>query len=342
MASFITPHRVFTINLNGDPFLDEHGTPGVTDDIVLNILFKIEVVLDDGSVFIIPLSFDRKAFRERHRAPGNIHFLSFELIEYLLTDFTFMSVTLPSLLRDQFVTRSRFCQDIDRNILENITRYLMTKSTSLCVCDIGCKGVGALIEGALLRTIDDQQQYGYTNSDGTPVIFQFGGDNKIKEMLVFGESFLRNPHGLKMAPTYSDSRHTLVDSALRSEVGKKFDSLGRVGSSPPAYLSSPSPSPARSLEPKTKAKIESEYSGSKQSVEKLLEQPSAEADGGGMAESQSDVSSYRESLAQRFLALLIGSGRKLNVRLLAIWIKEEEGVVVGSLVNFAAVGLLDE
>jgi len=310
-SSFINPHRVVTINLNGDPYPDEHGTPGVTDDIVLNILFKIKVVLDDGSVFIIPLSFDRKAFRERHRvpgpeSPGNIHFLSFELIEYLLTYFTFMSVTLPSLLRDQFVTRSRFCQDINRDILENITRSLETKRTSLCVCDIGCKGVGALIEGALLRTIDDQQQYGYTNSDGTPVIFQFGDDNKIKEMLVFGDSFLRNPHGLKMAETYSDSRHTVVNSVLRVEVGKNWDSLSRVGShSPPAYLSSPSPSPARSLPPETQAKIESEYSESKQLVERLLEQPSAEADGGGgMAESLPVVTSYRESLAQRFFGAI--------------------------------------
>jgi hypothetical protein len=124
-------------------------------------------------------------------------------------------------------------------------------------------------------------------------------------MLVFGDSFLRNPHGLKMAETYSDSRHTVVNSVLRVKVGKEFDSLDREWSnSPPAYLSSPSQSPARSLEPKTQAKIESEYSGSKQSVEKLLGRSSAEAGGGGMAESQSDVSSYRESLAQRFFGAI--------------------------------------
>lgn len=307
-ASFINPHRVVTINLNGDPYPDEHGNLGVTDDIVLNILFKIKVVLEDGSVFIIPLSFDRKAFRERHRvpgseSPGNIHFLSFELIEYLLTNHMFMRVTLPSLLLAQFQTKPDYFSYCNEKQLDQITRSLVNNPTSLCVCDIGCKGVGALIEGALLRTIDDQQQYGYTDSDGTPVIFQFGDDNKIKEMLVFGDSFLRNPHGLKMAETYSDSRHTVVNSALRVEVGKEFDSLGREWSdSPPAYLSSPSQSPAWSLEPEeTQAKIESEYSGSKQSVEKLLGRSSAEAGaGGGMAESLPVVSSYRKSLAQLF------------------------------------------
>jgi hypothetical protein len=216
-----------------------------------------------------------------------------------------MRFTLPRLLHDQFRANSEYFSECTPDQLDKIIVSLGTKHTSLCVCDIGCKGVGALIEGELLRTIDDQQQYGYTDSDGNPALFQFGDDNKIKEMLVFGDSFLRNPHGLRMAETYSDSRHTVVNSALRIGDGKDWDSLTRVWSdSPPAYL--PSPSPARSLPRETQAKIESEYSGSKQSVEKLLEQPSAEAGagGGGMAESLPVVSSYRKSLAQRFFGAI--------------------------------------
>ena len=293
-ASFIDPHRVVTINLKGDPYLDENGKPGVTDDIMLNILFKFKVVLEDGSVYIIPMSFDRKAFRERPRVPGpedsdNIHFLSFELIEYLLTHPGFMKQTLPSLLRAHFDTRSLFCKDINKDILDQIIRSLDENTIYLCVYDTGCKGVQALIEGGTLRTIDDQQQYGLTDSDGNPALLQFDDDNKIKEMLVFGDTFLRNPHGLEMAGTYADSSHTLGNSALRVGDGDVFDSLAVEGShSPPVYLPSVSPP----LET-----IESEYSGSKNLVQDLLKGHSAEA---GVASSPPVVSSYRKSLAQLF------------------------------------------
>lgn len=302
-ASYIDPHRVVTINLKGDPYLDENGKPGVTDDIMLNILFKFKVFLADGSVYIIPMSFDRKAFlRERHRAPGaedtdNIHFLSFELIEYLLTKDGFMTQTLPTLLRAQFVTIRKFTAGIVPDILDQIIRSL-GNPISLCVYDTGCKGVQALIEGETLRTIDDQQQYGLTDSDGNPALLQFGDDNKIKEMLVFGDTFLRNPHGLKMAQTYADSSHKLVDRTLSFGVGKVFDSLEVEGSrSPPVYLPSVSPPPERSIPPETQATIESEYSGSKNLVQDLLKGPSAEA---GVASSPPVVSSYRNSLAQLF------------------------------------------
>ena len=293
-ASFIDPHRVVTINLNGDPYLDENGKAGVTDDIMSNILFKFKVVLADGSVYIIPMSFDRKAFLIEIPGTDNIHFLSFELIEYLLTNHGFMTQTLPSLLRAQFVTRSLFCKDINEDILDQIIVSL-ENPISLCVYDTGCKGVGALIEGEMLRTIDDQQQYGLTDSDGNPALLQFGDDNKIKEMLVFGHTFLRNPYGLKMAETYADSSHTLGDSTLRVGDGKVFDSLAVEGSrSPPVYLPSVSPLPERSIPPAT---IESEYSGSKKLFQDLLKGPSAEA---GVASSPPVVSSYRNSLAQLF------------------------------------------
>ena len=306
-ASFIDPHRVVTINLKGDPYLDENGKPGVTDDIMLNILFKFKVVLEDGSVYIIPMSFDRKAFIIAKPKIDNIHFLSFELIEYLLTNPEFMKQTLPSLLRAHFDTIRKFTGVINKDILDQIIRSLGENPISLCVYDTGCKGVQALIEGETLRTIDDQQQYGLTDSDGNPALLQFSADNKIKEMLVFGDTFLRNPHGLEMADTYADSSHTLGNSALRVGVGKVFDSLEVVGSrSPPVYLPSVSPPPERSIPPETQATIESEYSGSKNLVQDLLKGHSAEAGGGGggggagVASSPPVVSSYRKSLAQLF------------------------------------------
>jgi hypothetical protein len=237
----LNPHRICSIELEGDGYHpDTRGDAQPEfNHVVFNILIKIKVVLDDGLVCIIPLQFDRNKFKTQSTSRGTIDIFSSEIVEYLLTNHTFMTVTVPNLLRSSAdvitmndkILYEKKGPDSD-SLLNDIINSLQNNPYTVVSCDMGCKSMEGFVVGNACNMFSKiVSSVGFTDGIGRKGITIYDDKGQVIKYIIY------SPDERLPVATQTLER---IEDMFKEEKGSHFKSISAFRGSPAPSVS-PSP-----------------------------------------------------------------------------------------------------